>query len=85
MTTRLTDQSPLHFAIGQALHDALTDDTAAPQPDWFDAREIDRLVDAVMPVLAGFKFKITVTGDLEVIPIDRPRWWRRLLPGKAKP
>lgn len=35
--------------IGQALNDAIRD--GAPEPDWTDSREIDRLVNAVVEVL----------------------------------
>jgi hypothetical protein len=34
--------------IGEALTRVLTDPDAAPNPDWNDANEVDRLVDAVM-------------------------------------
>lgn len=41
----------LRDRIGQALFDAIQ--SGAENPDWFDAREIDRLADAVMGVLGA--------------------------------
>lgn len=39
----------LRERVGQALHDAIQ--SGAPQPDWNDAREIDRLADAAVAAL----------------------------------
>jgi hypothetical protein len=43
------DEGSLDFAIGKALSDILTESSV--DADWFDSREIDRLVTAVRDVL----------------------------------
>ncbi len=42
--------------IGQALNDAIAD--GAPNTDWADSREVDRLVDAVATVLESIEWRM---------------------------
>lgn len=53
MNTTNNNLPPLHDnlrdAVGQAIHDAIMD--GAPEPDWHDSREIDRLADAALKAI----------------------------------
>lgn len=45
------ERETLRQRLGEALTEALADETAAESPDWFDAREIDRVIDAILPAI----------------------------------
>jgi hypothetical protein len=51
MTNINKEEGSLYFAIGKALSDAIA--SGAEQADYYDAREIDYLVDAVLPHICG--------------------------------
>lgn len=46
----LAENEALRHTIGTALSEALTDKTAAAKPDWHDSREIDRILDKILPL-----------------------------------
>jgi hypothetical protein len=46
-------EADLRQRLGEALTAVLTDPAAAPEPDWNDAREVDRIIDAILPAIAA--------------------------------
>nr|WP_319566274.1 hypothetical protein [uncultured Rhodoferax sp.] len=53
------DLEALRQRLGEALTEVLTDPDAAQDPDWNDAREIDRVIDAILPVMESAQIVCT--------------------------